>query len=198
MVVLLLGLKHSGKSSLGRRAAQELRTRFLDLDEVAAELLRARGESLPQEQVAAAIRRYYLRFGRDAFRALERSAAVCAVRRAKPADGDTAVPPVGLTSICALGGGTPENEAAYKVLQPGSHSIYLRERPELLFERIIAGGVPPFLEGEDPWQAFSMLATRRDSLYRSLADDVFELEGRGIEELLPILMQHIQEYKDGR
>jgi len=182
MLVLLLGLKHSGKSSLGQAAAEKLGTRFFDLDEVAAELLKARGQSLPEEETPKAIRRYYEQTGRDAFRALERAAAVVVARSAVAER----------SVICALGGGTPENDAAYRLLQPGSRAIYLRERPEILFERIVAGGVPPFLEGEDPWQAFSTLAKRRDALYQNLADMVFELEGRSIEDLLPNLIQRIE------
>ncbi|TVR90658.1 MAG: hypothetical protein EA428_07940 [Spirochaetaceae bacterium] len=198
MVVLLLGLKHCGKSSLGRGAAHALGSRFFDLDEVAVELLQARGECLPQEESAKVIRRYYEQNGRDAFRTLERSAALTVVRRVNSTVGTAADPAKKSSNICALGGGTPENEAAYTLLRPLSWAIYLRERPEILFERIVAGGVPPFFEGQDPWEAFSALATRRDALYQSLSDEVFELEGQSIAVLLPKLIQRIEEYQDGR
>ncbi len=198
MLVLLLGLKHSGKSSIGRGAARALGRQFFDLDEVAVELLLARGECLPGEETSKVIRRYYEHNGRDAFRALERSAALSVVQRVESLAATAAGPAPVFCAVCALGGGTPENEAAYKLLRPVSWAIYLRERPEVLFERIIAGGVPPFFEGEDPWRAFSTLAERRDSLYNSLADEVFETEGRSIAELLPILIQRIEEYQDGR
>ena len=170
----------------------------MDLDEVAAELLKARGESLPAEETPKAIRRYYEQNGRDAFRALERSAALVVARSAAGTTGDRDTAEhnsdhgLAPNLICALGGGTPENEAAYRLLRPGSRAIYLRERPELLFKRIVAGGVPPFFEGEDPWQAFSTLAARRDALYQDLADVVFELEGRSIGDLLPELIQRIE------
>lgn len=210
MLVLLLGLKHSGKSSLGRGVAEALGCPFFDLDEVAAELLKARGELLPEECTPKAVRRYYQQHGRDAFRALERSAALIVSRSVKAAGSghaapedvaaavDPAAPGQRMTAICALGGGTPDNEAAYGLLRPGSMAIYLRERPEILFERIVAGGVPPFLDAENPWESFSTLAARRDGLYLSVADVVFELEGQGIDELLPKLIQHIEVYQDGR
>lgn len=192
MIVLLLGLKHSGKSSLGRGVAEALGCQFFDLDEVAAKLLKTRGELLPEESTPKAVRRYYEQRGRDAFRALERSAALVVSRS------EDAAPGQGITAICALGGGTPDNEAAYRLLRPGSIAIYLREQPEILFGRIIAGGAPPFLDAENPWESFSTLAARRDALYLSVTDVVFELEGQSIDELLPKLIQHIEVYQDGR
>lgn len=189
---LLLGLKHCGKSTLGRLCAAHLAVEFVDLDSIAARLLQTRGEALPSEPAATAIRRYYLCYGRDAFRALEYAAAGGVMRQVhRNAESKQA-------TICALGGGTPENEAAYAVLRPGSYAIYLRERPEILFERIMTGGAPPFFEGEDPWQAFQTLARRRDELYMRSADKVLELGGRGIEDLTEELIQHVKELKDAR
>jgi shikimate kinase len=65
--------------------------------------------------------------------------------------------------ILALGGGTVENHQAMHLLDsmPGRLWVWLEGDLKLLFERILQGGIPPFLDPKQPWESFVDLAEKR-------------------------------------
>ena len=73
--------------------------------------------------------------------------------------------------VLALGGGLPCNtflsDAELKAL---GTLVYLDISPETAYKRIIAGGVPPFLQGSDPHEKFLAMYEKRTPRYRELAD----------------------------
>jgi len=152
--ILLIGLRGSGKSTLGRRLADTLGRPFIDLDDrTAADL----GHASPGPALRAE--------GIDAFRAAEAKALRAALEQPG--------------SVLALGGGTPTAPGAEELIR--SHRargdalvMYLRALPDQLASRLTADGAPdrPALLGGDAVAEIGDLFERRDPLYRGLADGV--------------------------
>lgn len=163
--IILIGLRASGKTTLGRGLAGKLRRRFVDLDDEVAVLL---GTPTAGEAIR--------RFGLDAFRAgevkaLTRLLAVGTRRR---------------PFVLALGGGTPTAPGAAELLASvrdadRAQVLYLRASAATLKTRLkaeIAAGAAdrPSITGADPVKEVSDLFKARDPLYRELADNEIDAE----------------------
>ena len=149
--IVFLGIKHSGKTTQGKLLAAALGTPFADSDELLAQSYRERhGEALP-------VREIMKRHGAEFFRRLEAET----VRTLCP----------GRDRVLALGGGVPVNpfldEPALKNL---GFLIWLDVDAETAFARILEGGIPPFLAGDDPHETFLKQYRERAARYRELAD----------------------------
>ena len=162
--ILLMGMKHCGKSTTGRLLGEESRRPFTDLDDIT--------ESIHDPARTYSCRQIFSIYGEEYFRRCEAAAAslipvpFCAGQR----------------MVIALGGGTPENEKAMGVLESLGFFVYLVEEPEVLYKRKESSGLPPFLGTEDPKGAFLSLYERRDLIYRARADLLFPVLGRNAGE----------------
>ncbi|MFO7850435.1 MAG: shikimate kinase [Spirochaetia bacterium] len=162
--LILMGLKHCGKSTLGSMLAETLALPFYDLDKLILKDISAEGYS--------SVRGLYRTAGRSKFQEYELSAAK------KLADIMDRGP-----VAAALGGGTVENEEAMRLLSSRALLLYLRVDEEELFRRITASGLPPFLDGEkSPKELFTELYARRRILYEKTADAVLYLPVQPIEK----------------
>jgi shikimate kinase len=156
--IVLMGLRGSGKSTLGRALAAALGRPFIDLDDRTAAAL---GLATPGEALRA--------HGEAFFRQAEAGALHAAL----------AEPGV----VLALGGGTPTAPGAADMLRAhaaagGHRLLYLRAEPATLAARLAQDGPDrPALLGEDPIAEIATLFERRDPLYRSLAGSVLHLDG---------------------
>ena len=167
--IVLVGLRGSGKSTLGRGLADALGRSFVDLDDRTAASL---GSRTPGE----ALRTH----GEAVFRKAEADALHAALRE----------PGI----VLALGGGTPTAPGAADLLreraQDGSASLlYLHASPETLAGRLSAPGAPdrPALVGDHAVSEIATLYDQRDPLYRELADSVLHLEGVGEDAALAMV-----------
>lgn len=151
---VLIGLRGSGKTTLGRLLAARLGTSFIDLDE---RTVAGSGHGGVGTLFRAA--------GEHAFRAAE--ARALAEVLALPA-----IPP----AVIALGGGTPTAPGARELLQSARDAgrirvVLLEAPPAVLGARLaVAPGDRPLLVGADFAEEAELLAARRLPLYRSLAD----------------------------
>lgn len=154
--VVLLGLRGSGKSSVGAALAGMIDRSFIDLDDVTCSLLDA-------PTVAEA----WQRRGVAAFRLAE----TAALRRVLATRGQ----------IISLGGGTPTAPGAADLLRTAARDraallIYLRAPAEVLRDRLAASdpALRPPLTGADPLAEIDIVLARRDPLYLSLADHIID------------------------
>ncbi len=172
--IVLMGMKHCGKSTLGTMVAERYACEFYDLDE-AVEMLNG--------EPGVSVRDIYARYGKDVFQRLEAAAA----QRIREKGGKS--------FVLALGGGTIENAQAMEHIRPMGRLIYLREKPEILFMRIEKNGIPPFLSKDDPFTDFLKLYERRAALYEGEADLVVDLNAKGIEEAFASLIAGIAKHE---
>lgn len=178
IIIYLAGIKHSGKSSVGRHATTLLQksrpVEFIDLDDEIKELLPSSFSS---------IREYYGTAGSEAFKSLELEALQTWLKHPKTA-----------LQVVALGGGACDNDRLVSLMKTTGKIIYLAVDKDVLLERILQNGIPPFLSKEDPAHSFHLLFEHRDTLYRHFSDYVLQLYPcRSIPENAKILVKTILE-----
>ena len=152
-ILYFCGIKHSGKTTLGRLVATKAGYRCIDNDEL---ILNDRPELL-------SIRQLYTNEGKEAFMAQE-AASLQAFLSHSPED-----------TIISLGGGACDNERLISLIRATGTVVYLQVEQDALLKRILLGGVPPFLDPHNIEDSFSELYTHRDARYRKISDIVVEL-----------------------
>jgi shikimate kinase len=151
--IILIGMKSSGKTTIGRILARKLGLRFADLDaEVERRHFEQTGEKL-------GFREIFHRHGKAHFRSLE-TAALQAV-----AAGQTERP-----IVLATGGGVPLAEENRPLLKRLGTIVFLDAAPETLLARILRGGIPAFFPyPDDPARSLAELLAARRPIYAGLA-----------------------------
>lgn len=177
--LILVGMKHSGKTTLGRLWAQREKLPFHDLDELLTLEHDPPGSLSPRE--------IFKTLGAAVFQRYETQAAVKIARQFE-------AQPV----VLALGGGTVENESAIKALSPQGLFVYLKEAPEVLFQRIMKGGLPAFLPADKPFEAFLKLYAARTVLMEALCPLHVDLHGLNIPQALDRFIQVLKEFSYAR
>jgi shikimate kinase len=171
MKLILMGLRGSGKSTIGRRLAERHGLAFIDLD-----------DQTPGVLGAASVAEAWSRHGEAAFRVAE----VAALRAAIEED----------PAILALGGGTPTAPGAAEILAglrtpqgDRPRLVYLRAPAAVLAGRLAAGGVAgrPSLTGADPIGEIGAVLAARDPLYRRIADEVLDVSDLDTEAICAAL-----------
>lgn len=166
--LVLMGLRGSGKSTIGRLVAQRTGAEFIDLDHVTTGLLG--GGSLPE---------LWARFGEARFREAEVEALRGLRLDQHPA-----------RRVVALGGGTPTAPGASEILESASRAgrialVYLRAQPQTLRARLDATDIAsrPSLTGAGTLEEIESVFGARDPLYRGLAALVVQTDGRSVEDV---------------
>ena len=163
--ILLCGIKHCGKSTIGALLGCRLGLPFIDLDrETEAVHRRETGQALT-------VREMYRLLGGEGFMRYEAQAV-----RELAASGQAAV--------VALGGGTPMNPGVRPEWLRGLGRVVLLDiSPALAYRRVQAGGLPPFLASSaDPEAEFLRLCRDRLAVYRRLAEVIHRIEAEGTPE----------------
>ena len=176
--IILGGLKHCGKTSLGKILAADTGYRFFDIDDLILESAGGLWDS---------VRELWEKMGEYEFRSLEAEAARSFAQWIIPALG-------GSGAILSLGGGTVENSVALGWVKNLGLKVYLRADAELLYSRITAHGRPPFLSEDDPHGAFMELYDKRHPLCTEFADIIHDVDDApkkiNAQRLLTALERH--------
>ena len=169
---VLIGLRGSGKTTLGRLLAARRAVPFIDL-----------AERTVAGSGHATVSAMFRAEGEPAFRAAEARALAALL-----AD------PAAAGAIVALGGGTPTAPGARALLESaraaGTARIVLLEAPPaVLGARLsVSPGDRPLLMGANFAEEAALLGERRLPGYRALADAVVETGG-GVEDALARLLE---------
>ncbi len=147
------GIKHSGKSTLGRLAAQALEYSWVDLDDLV----------LQDIAPCRSIREFYQRAGKESFMEEEVQALRTFLSTRKT------------PYIISLGGGASDNQALIELIKESGKLVYLEVEEPVLLERILKGGIPPFLDHSDPQSSFASLYERRHARYSNICDIMVRL-----------------------
>ena len=137
--VVLVGLPGSGKTTVGRLAAEQLHAGFVDIDAIVE-----RREGRP-------IALIFAEKGEAAFRDMERKEMETALG-SEPA-------------VIAPGGGWAAQPGAIDDAKTRALVVYLRTRPETAAQRATPEGTRPMLIGEDPVARMRELQKEREPFY---------------------------------
>ncbi len=168
MTIYLMGLRGSGKSTVGRLLAMRLAGDFVDLDDLTPGVLGS-------ATAADALRQH----GEPAFRQAERKAL------------DD--PRVLAAAVVALGGGTPTAPGAQGELQAraarGDRLIYLCASPATLRKNLAKTDVTtrPSLTGAHPLDEIEVVLKRRDPIFRALAATIIEIDEMTPEQVVSLI-----------
>lgn len=184
-VIILLGLKHSGKSTLGKTLATQLGYEFVDTD------------TLIEEAVGMSVRDLYNQQGAAAF--LETEEKVC--KDLADSIGDRKM-------VISTGGGICDNPPALVHLKAVGEFIFLQNDLNISISRIVRKiettedgkftNVPAFIAKQNPESIMDikkMLRARfeeREELYKKISDKIVLLEDASIEANLSSLLYAVR------
>ena len=175
--IILMGLRGSGKTTVGRLLAERLSRRFIDLDDRTLSIIRS-------EHGVCSIARAFTELGEAVFRRVEIEALGYALT-------ELSDQPV----VLSLGGGTPTAPGASELLgASGAELVYLRSPPDTLGARLrgeIDDRRPALTTQGDPIAEIEAVFQARDPQYRELATVVLEEPGTP-EEVVRALIDRLR------
>lgn len=140
-VISLLGLRGSGKTSIGRRLARRLRMRFVELD---SQIEQRAGMRLPE---------IFTIHGEEFYRRLEKETLTDLLASAQP-------------MVLAVGGGLVTAPETYALLLKQTATVWLKARADDCWTRVIRqGDRRPMDQHPQAREALRQLVARRDPLY---------------------------------
>lgn len=166
MIVSLVGLPGSGKSTVGRQLARRLQLPFVDSDHVI------------EERLGCSIREYFEREGEAHFRDVEESVLDELTRQHE--------------GILSTGGGAVLREANREHLRSRGKVVYLKSSPEELYRRLRHDANRPLLQVADPLGRLRELYATRDPLYRETAHFVLETGRPSVTALVNMIVMQLE------
>ncbi len=157
--VILIGFMGAGKTTVGRRLSYRLRKTFLDVD------------SYIEKKEGRTIKDIFKEEGETYFRELETQALI-------EMQSDSA------SHVISTGGGLPIKEENQKILKRMGTVIYLRTKPETVFQRIKHDTNRPLLQVSDPKGKINEMLNRRDPIYLAVADVVIDVDHKDFKSIL--------------
>lgn len=166
--LILIGFMGSGKTSVGLRLSYRLRMPVEDTDKM---IERRQNRSISE---------IFDGEGEAAFRRMETEL----LRELK-----------GRCSgrILSVGGGTPVNPVNRELLKACGTVVYLRIRPETVYERLKGDTTRPLLQCDDPLGKIRELMEAREDAYESCADFVIDVDELSLEEIIERIESVIKE-----
>lgn len=140
ILISLIGLPGSGKSTVGRQLARRLRLPFLDSDHVI------------EQRLGCSIREYFECEGEDRFRDLEESVIDELTQMS--------------AAVLSTGGGVVLRPLNRQHLRERTCVVYLNSSPDELFRRLRHDKNRPLLQVADPLSRLRDLYAQRHPLYR--------------------------------
>jgi len=166
VLIFLVGMPGSGKTTVGRQLARRLRLPFFDSDHVI------------EQRLGCTIRDYFAQAGEAAFRDVEQQVLA---ELAQGAD-----------AVVATGGGAVLREANRRCMQAAGKVVYLRSTPEELYRRLRHDTVRPLLQVADPLNRLRTLYAERDPLYRDAAHFPIETGRPSVSTLVNMIVMQLE------
>lgn len=165
MIISLVGLPGSGKSTVGRQLARRLQLRFSDSDQVI------------EQRIGCPIREYFEREGETSFRDIEEQVLDELTQQ---------------SGVLSTGGGAVLRDANRQRLHTRGKVVYLKSTPEELMRRLRHDTQRPLLQVGDPLQRLRELYTVRDPLYRETAHFVIDTGRPSVATLVNMIVMQLE------
>jgi shikimate kinase len=165
LIISLVGLPGSGKSTVGRQLARRLQLPFTDSDQVI------------EQRLGCPIREFFEREGEERFRDVEQAVLDDLTRQ---------------TGVLSTGGGAVLRASNRERLHARGKVIYLKSTPEELMRRLRHDTQRPLLQVSDPLQRLRDLFAVRDPLYRETAHFVIETGRPSVATLVNMIVMQLE------
>lgn len=165
--VVLIGFMGSGKSTMGIRLSYRLQYILEDTDK------------LIETKAGMTISEIFAREGEEAFRQMETQLLQTLVEKKG-------------RRVYSVGGGTPVRAVNRPLLKKLGTVVYLRTRPETVYERLKNDTTRPLLQGEDPLGKIRTLMAERESAYAETADVILDVDEMTTDQVVESIMGSIR------
>lgn len=166
MLVSLVGLPGSGKTTVGRQLARRLQLPFSDSDQAI------------EARLGCSIREFFEREGEARFRDIEEEVI----------DGLTSE----ASGVLSTGGGAVLRKVNREHLRNRGRVIYLKSSPDELFRRLRHDVNRPLLQVADPLARLRDMYADRDPLYRETAHFVMETGRPSVATLVNMIVMQLE------
>ena len=166
MLVSLVGLPGSGKTTVGRQLARRLGVPFADSDHVI------------EQRLGCSVRSYFEREGEDKFRDIEQDVIDELSRNG--------------AQVLSTGGGAVLRQVNRAHLRNRGSVVYLNSSPEELYRRLRHDTNRPLLQVADPLKRLRELYAQRDPLYRETAHFVLETGRPSVATLVNMIVMQLE------
>lgn len=157
--VILIGFMGCGKSSVAVKLSYRMKQPMTDTDKW---IERKQGKTISE---------IFVQDGEDAFRSMETEALKALKETAK-------------NQVISVGGGLPVREENRALLKEIGKVVYLRAKPETLYERVKEDVGRPLLQCENPMERIGKLLEERKDVYESAADLIVDVDGKNFGQVL--------------
>jgi len=158
MNIILIGMRGSGKSTVGKALAKKMDKSFIDMDRLIAVNV---GMSLPD---------FVNRFGWDTFRQKESEIAIKTSNETN--------------AVIATGGGVILKKSNINTLRRNSKFVFLKTSINQMFERIKNAKDRPALTDKNTlMEELEEVWKERKSLYENTADIIIETDNKTINQI---------------
>ena len=166
ILIALVGLPGSGKSTVGRQLARRLQLRFYDSDRVI------------EERIGCSIKDFFAREGEEIFRGIEESVIDDLTQSGN--------------LVNSTGGGAVLRAANRQSLRSRCQVVYLKSAPEELARRLKHDTNRPLLQVDDPLKRLRELFAIRDPLYRETAHFTIETGRPSVATLVNMIVMQLE------
>ncbi len=166
--VVLIGFMGCGKSTIGRGLARALEMSVEDTD------------TMIEERAGKSVSAIFAEDGEPVFRNME-------TELLEDLKGSETL------RILSVGGGMPVKQVNRGLLKECGTVIYLRIRPETVYDRLKGDTTRPLLQCEEPLERINTLMSARKEAYEESADIIFDVDGLSVDEIVEQLLDAVCE-----
>lgn len=166
--IILIGFMGCGKTSTGLKLSYRMQTPVEDTDK------------LIEQREGKTISEIFAEAGEAYFRQLETALLKEISKR-------------NYARIISVGGGTPVRQENRELLKQCGTVIYLRIRPETVYERLKEDTTRPLLQCENPLEKIYNLMESRKDAYEECADIIIDVDEKSTEQIINELTEKLQQ-----
>jgi len=165
--VVLIGMRGSGKTTIGKLLARRLGKQYIEMDELIVQRL---GLSIPE---------IVDKYGWQKFRDTE---------------AEITLEVGGVDDVVnATGGGVVTRDENIRELKKKGNLVWLKANTDTLLKRIGNGQSRPSLTGKSPREDMEAVMAERSPIYQRAADFIVDTEGKQPEEIVDAIVKLLTE-----
>lgn len=162
--IILIGFMGAGKTTIGKKLAEELEITFVDTDEMV------------EEQTGRKISDIFAEDGESYFRKLETEMLCQLLKREEPC-------------VIAVGGGLPMQPVNRPLLKELGKVVFLEAEVESLVLRLQGDTSRPKLQGGNLRERIKSLMEQRLEVYLEVADAKVATDNQGFEQIVAEIIE---------